>query len=71
MSYTISYYSEAVEAEILALPTTLQARYITLTRRMVEVGSNLGEPHPSPWAMGCLSYASKALRELPAFSIVR
>lgn len=50
MNYAITYYSEAVEAEILSLPTTLQARYVTLTRRMVEVGANLGEPHTE--AMG-------------------
>ncbi len=45
MNYSISYYSEAVEAEILGLPTTLQARYVVLTRRMLEAGANLGQPH--------------------------
>ncbi|OHC72687.1 MAG: hypothetical protein A3H93_18575 [Rhodocyclales bacterium RIFCSPLOWO2_02_FULL_63_24] len=50
MSYSITYYSQAVEAEILDLPTTLQARYVVLTRRMVEIGANLGEPHTQ--AMG-------------------
>jgi phage-related protein len=50
MNYSITYYSEAVEAEILGLPTTLQARYVVLTRRMVEVGANLGQPHTE--AMG-------------------
>lgn len=45
MDYTISYYSEAVEEEVLALPDTLAARYIVLTRRIVSLGPNLGEPH--------------------------
>ncbi len=45
MDYAIAYYSESVQAEILALPDTLAARYIVLTRRMVALGPNLGEPH--------------------------
>jgi phage-related protein len=45
MDYSIHYYSEAVEKEVLALPTTLAARYIVLTTRMVALGSDLGEPH--------------------------
>lgn len=45
MTYTIAYYNEAVEADILALPKTLQARYFSLTDRMEIYGANLGEPH--------------------------
>jgi hypothetical protein len=45
MDYSIHYYSETVEEEILALPDTLAARYIVLSGRMVSLGSNLGEPH--------------------------
>ncbi len=45
MDYTITYYSEAVQEEIIDLPDTLAARYIVLTRRMVALGPNLGEPH--------------------------
>ena len=45
MDYEISYYSNAVQEEILALPDTLAARYIVLTRRMLAIGPNLGEPH--------------------------
>ena len=45
MDYRITCYSEAVQAEILALPDTLAARYVVLSRRMVEFGQNLGEPH--------------------------
>lgn len=45
MDYTISYYSEQVQEDILALPDTLAARYVVLTRRMVSLGPNLGEPH--------------------------
>jgi len=45
MEYEIRYYSDAVRDDILALPDTLAARYIVLTRRMMAIGPNLGEPH--------------------------
>lgn len=45
MEFTIEYYSAELQAEILALPDTLAARYVVLTRRMVALGPNLGEPH--------------------------
>jgi phage-related protein len=52
MDYAISYYSEVVQEEILALPDTLAARYIMLTRRMVALGPNLGEPHTKAFGEG-------------------
>ena len=52
MDYRIEYYSEAVEEEILALPDTLAARYIVLTRRMTAVGANLGPPHTDSFGDG-------------------
>ena len=45
MDHEIRYYSEAVQEAILDLPDTLAARYVVLTRRMVALGPNLGEPH--------------------------
>lgn len=52
MDYTIAYYSEEVQKNILALPDTLAARYIVLTRRMVSLGPNLGEPHTKAFGGG-------------------
>ena len=52
MDYTISYYSDVVQAEILGLPDTLAARYIVLTRRMAVLGPNLGEPHTKAFGGG-------------------
>ena len=52
MDYTITYYSESVQQEILALPDTLAARYIVLTRRMIALGPNLGEPHTNAFGDG-------------------
>lgn len=51
MNYTIAYYSEAVERDVLSLPDTLLARYFSLADRMLSVGPNLGEPHTE--AFGC------------------
>ena len=45
MDYTINYYSDAVQEQIMELPDTLAARYIVLTRRMLALGPNLGESH--------------------------
>ena len=50
MDYTIIFYSAAVQNDILELPTTLLARYLSLTDRMIGAGANLGEPHTQ--AMG-------------------
>jgi len=52
VDYTIAYYSEAVEEEILALPDSLAARYVVLTRRMIALGPNLGEPHTEAFGKG-------------------
>ena len=50
MKYTITYYSDVVQANIRDLPETLIARFFTLTDRMMLSGANLGEPHTQ--AMG-------------------
>lgn len=52
MAYTISYYSAALQTEIMSLPETLQARYIGLTARMMVNGANLGEPHTKAFGDG-------------------
>lgn len=59
MEYTIDYYSGSVEEDILALPDTLAARYVVLTRRMVAVGPNLGEPHTKSMRDGLLELRLK------------
>lgn len=45
MAYTIEYYSSRVQQELLALPVTLQARYVALSLRMQENGPDLGKQH--------------------------
>ena len=52
MEYVITYFSDAVQEQIINLPDTLAARYIVLTRRMIAVGPNLGEPHTKAFGEG-------------------
>jgi phage-related protein len=52
VDYTIVYYSESVQKQILQLPDTLAARYVVLTRRMIALGPNLGEPHTKAFGDG-------------------
>ena len=52
MEYRIRYYSLEVQEDVMALPVTLQARYINLTRRMIEFGPNLGLPHTDSFGGG-------------------
>ena len=60
MDYEIRYYSEALQEQILDLPDSLAARYIVLTRRMVAVGPNLGEPHTKSMGEGLFELRLKA-----------
>ena len=60
MKYTITYYSTSVEDEVLALPGGLIARYAVLTKRMLEVGAHLGEPHTEAFGGGLFELRLKA-----------
>jgi len=60
MDYTITYYSEAVEDDVLALPAGLLARYFSLTDRMATAGANLGEPHTEAFGGGLLELRLKS-----------
>ena len=51
-NFSIEYYNAQVQADILALPETLLARYIGLTCRMETAGGNLGEPHTKAFGDG-------------------
>ncbi len=52
MKYSIIYYSQEVQEEIMNLPVTLQARFIGLTDRMMAHGPNLGLPHTDAFGGG-------------------
>lgn len=59
MEYEIRYYSDAVRTDILGLPDTLAARYVVLTRRMLAVGPDLGEPLTKAMGQGLLELRLK------------
>lgn len=45
MAYSISYYSESVQADILGLPVGILADYLRLTDLLEEFGPSLRMPH--------------------------
>jgi phage-related protein len=45
MNWTITYYSEALQEDIIALPAGLLGRYLRYTDRMEIYGPDLGMPH--------------------------
>jgi phage-related protein len=45
MEFSIEYYSDEVGEAIVALPDTLAAKYVMLSRRMIALGPHLGDPH--------------------------
>jgi len=61
VEYSISYYSASVQEEILNLPDTLAARYVVLTRRMLALGPNLGEPHSKAFGDGLFELRLKGV----------
>ena len=45
MNWTITYYSDSVQEEILAMPAGFLARYLRYSDRMEVYGPDLGMPH--------------------------
>ena len=60
MSWTIIYYSHALEEEILALPKGLLARYLRYADRMEIFGPDLGLPHTRAMGSGLFELRLKA-----------
>jgi phage-related protein len=61
MNWTITYYSKSVQAEILALPAHLLARYLLYSDRMEVYGSDLGMPHTRAMGEGLFELRLKAV----------
>jgi phage-related protein len=60
MSWTITYYSDKVQTEIMALPPGMQARYIRYAEAMMKNGPNLGMPHSRSMGGGLFELRLKA-----------
>jgi phage-related protein len=60
MRWTITYYNEALQAEILALSAGLLARYFRYSDRMEVYGPDLGMPHTQAMGDGLFELRLKA-----------
>ena len=61
MNWTITYYSESVQAETLALPAGLLARYLRYSDRMEVYGPDLGMPHTRAMGDGLFELRLKGM----------
>jgi phage-related protein len=60
MSWSVTFYSERVEAEILALPAGFLARFIRYAEKMEHYGPDLGMPHTKAMGDGLFELRLKA-----------
>lgn len=60
MNWTITYYSEALQEEILALSAGFLGRYLRYTDRMKIYGPDLGMPHTRSMEDGLFELRLKA-----------
>lgn len=60
MTWRVTFYSNRLEAEILALPAGLVARFLRYAERMEIYGPNLGMPHTRAMREGLFELRLKA-----------
>ena len=60
MNWTLSFYSDRLEAELQALPTGFLARFLRYAERMEIVGPDLGMPHTRAMGDGLFELRLKA-----------
>ncbi|MBT1076354.1 type II toxin-antitoxin system RelE/ParE family toxin [Geobacter grbiciae] len=60
MVWTITYYSESLQEEILAMPAGFLGRYLRYTDRMEVYGPDLGMPHTRAMGEGLFELRLKA-----------
>jgi len=60
VDWTIVYYSEALQEEILAMPAGFLGRYLRYTDRMEVYGPDLGMPHTRAMGDGLFELRLKA-----------
>jgi len=61
VNWTITYYSESVQVETLALPAGLLARYLRYSDRMEVYGPDLGMPHTRAMGDGLFELRLKGM----------
>jgi phage-related protein len=60
VAWTVTFYSSAVEAEILALSAAFVARFVRYAERMEVYGPDLGMPHTRAMGDGLFELRLKA-----------
>jgi phage-related protein len=60
VTWNVTFYNERVEAEILALPTGLLARFLRYAERLETFGPDLGMPHTRAMGDGLFELRLKA-----------
>ena len=60
MGWTITYYSQSLQEEILALPAGFLGRYLRYSDRMEVYGPDLGLPHTRAMGEGLFELRLKA-----------
>lgn len=59
MKWKITFYSDKVEAETLALPAGILASFLRIAELIEEFGPDLGRPHTAPLGKGLFEIRAK------------
>ncbi len=59
MAWKITFYSDKVEAETLALPPGILASFLRITELVETFGPDLGRPHTAPLGQGLFEIRAK------------
>lgn len=60
MAWSVTFFNDRVEAELLALPAGFAARFIRYAERMEQFGPDLGMPHTRAMGGGLFELRIKA-----------
>ena len=60
MAWSVTFFSDRVEADILALPAGFVARFVRYAERMEQFGPDLGMPHTRSMGGGLFELRIKA-----------
>lgn len=59
MTWNITFYSEKVEKQTLALPKGILANFLRIAELVEEFGPDLGRPHTAPLGQGLFEIRAK------------